>query len=185
VVVLALAAAVAAVAVSRELLRPLSGAALAVAALLALAAVGRRRAVSWGTCAGVTFAVLLAAVLHLHAAYSRQFALPGRLRTDPALAREPALPVVCYPHRWDSVSFYLPKADVRVYGAAQQRELADDLRSRPRTLVLVKTGPALQEFLRALPGSAEWLPQEATGTVTAGWVRLRPQAPDFLLARGD
>jgi hypothetical protein len=81
--------------------------------------------------------------------------------------------VVCYPQRWDSVSFYLPHADVRVYTREQRRQLLADLRSRPRTLLLVKSGKVFEDFLRELPESIEFVAHGRSGIVTAGWVRPR------------
>jgi dolichol-phosphate mannosyltransferase len=183
--VLTVATLVAAVAGARGLTRPATCLLLAAVAVTALAALVRRaRPVSWGACAAATFAVLLAALLQLHAGYSRQFALRGRLRTDPDLPRRQGLPVVCYPQRWDSVSFYLPRADVRVYHAGQGRELADELRSRPRTLVMVKSGPSLRQFLQDMPASAEFTPRGRPGAVIAGWVEVREAPPDRLFAAG-
>jgi hypothetical protein len=181
-VVLALGLAAAVLAGSRQMVRPGTGLLLSVVAGVALVAIWRRRTVSWGACSLTTFAVLFAGVLQLHAGYNRQFALRGRLRSDDHLARSSGLPVVCYPQRWDSVSFYLPRADVRVFSADQHRELAEELRSRPRTLVVVKSGPALRELLSALPASAEFEPRGRPGAVTAGWVRLRPEVAPFQVA---
>jgi len=79
------------------------------------------------------------------------------------------------------VSFYLPDADVRVFDANQQDALIDELRSRPQTVVLVKTD-RLETFLQTLPASVEFVPQERPGAVTAGWVRRCAVAPDFQLA---
>ena len=42
-----------------------------------------------------------------------------------------ALSVVCYPQQWDSVSFYLPQADIRAYSVGQRAQLLDDLRRIP------------------------------------------------------
>jgi 4-amino-4-deoxy-L-arabinose transferase-like glycosyltransferase len=179
--VLALALALAALAAVRHVVRPGTGALLAGAAAAGMVLVWQRRAVSWGACALATFAVLFLAVVQLHAGYNRQFALRSQLRRAAGQARTPGLPVVCYPQRWDSVSFYLPQADVRVYTPAQQRELLADLRSRPRTLVLVGSA-ALRDLLQALPPGAEFVARGRPGAVTAGWIRMHPEAPPSLFA---
>ena len=83
----------------------------------------RKGFVSWGVCAAVTFAVLVLGVYYLQPAYNRQFALRGHLRADAALAEAEGVPIVCYPQRWDSVGFYLPRADVRVYTRDQRQQL--------------------------------------------------------------
>jgi dolichol-phosphate mannosyltransferase len=167
----------------RHMVKPGAGLVLTVAAVTALVAVRRRRAVSWGACGLAAFVVLFLAVWHLQPAYNRQFALRGRVRTGTDLGRGAGLAVVCFPQRWDSVSFYLPRADVRAYGPNQWHELMADLRSRPRTLLLVKSGPVLRELLRDLPDSVEFEPRGRPGAVTAGWVRLRREVPPFLYAQ--
>ena len=147
----------------------LSGGAVAAAALLAVF----RRKASWPVCAGVTFAVLFAGVFVLQPAYNRQYSLRDCLRGVP---QTPALPVVCYPQKWDSVSFYLPRADVRSYGTDQRAQLLEAVRSHPGTLLLVKTGPLLADLLRDLPGSVEFVRHGRHGAITAGWV-LRLNGP--------
>jgi 4-amino-4-deoxy-L-arabinose transferase-like glycosyltransferase len=179
--VLATGLGLAVLAAARHLVRPGTGVLLGAAACAALVVVWRRRTVSWGACTLTTFAVLFLTVVQLHAGYNRRFALRSQLRSAAGLTHTPGLPVVCYPQRWDSVTFYLPQADVRVYSSRQRRELLDDLRSRPRTLVLVKSA-ALPDFLKALPPAAEFEPRGRPGTVTAGWVCVHPEAPPSLFA---
>ena len=179
--VLLLAPCVLALAGFRQMLRP--GPVLLLE-LLALAALGHFavRRVSWGVCAAVTFVALSLGVYHLQPAYNRQFALRSALRT----ARFPngdRPAVVCYPQRWDSVSFYLPRAEVRVYNTEQRRELLADLRSRPRILLLVKSGRVLEELLRELPDSVEFVAHGRPGAIAAGWVRPRPEAPGNVFAQ--
>jgi dolichol-phosphate mannosyltransferase len=165
----------------RGLIRPAAAAGVVLAAIAGACVVLRRpRAISWGACAGTTFAVLLVALVQLHNGYSRFFALRSALR-DACRDQPPAGPIVCYPQRWDSVSFYLPGADVRVFDARQQQELIEELRSRPRTVVLVKTDK-LGPFVRSLPASVEFVPQRRRGVVTAGWARPRPVAADTQFA---
>jgi dolichol-phosphate mannosyltransferase len=161
----------------RGLIRPSTAGVLALAALVGLCVVvPRRRAISWGACAATTFAVLFVALVELHTGYSRYFALRDVLR-DAYRHRPQAGPVICYPQRWDSVSFYRPDADVRVFDSRQHRELIEELRSRPRTVVLVKTDK-LEHFKRALPASVEFVAQGRAGIVTAGLVKPRAVAPD-------
>jgi 4-amino-4-deoxy-L-arabinose transferase-like glycosyltransferase len=126
------------------------------------------RRCSWGVCATVTFVILALGVCYLQPAYNRQFAL-GDL-----LAEKGPLSIVCYPQRWDSVSFYLPQADVRVFARGQLAQLLADLRTRQKTLLLVKSGPAMDELLRQLPFSVEFLGRDQPGLIHAGWVRSIP-----------
>jgi dolichol-phosphate mannosyltransferase len=183
ILVLILGFAIVALAGLRQMLKPGPALALETLALIGLAYFTARRGVSWGACAAVTFAVLGLAVYHLQPAYNRQFALPGHLRSDADLAAVERLPVVCYPQRWDSVSFYLPHADVRVYTPDQSRELLADLRGRARTLLVVKSGKVLEDLLRELPDSVEFVTRGRPGALTTGWVRDRRESPRTVYAR--
>jgi len=182
ILVLALALGIVALAGLKQMVRP--GLLLMLGSLAAggLVLCNKRR-ISWGGCAAITFAVLGLGVYHLQPAYNRQFALRGHLRGDADLADVARLPIVCYPQRWDSVSFYLPQADVRVYTLEQRRQLLAELRSRSRTLLLVKSGKVLEDLLRELPESMEFVSHGRPGVVTAGWVRPRPEPPGAMYAR--
>jgi hypothetical protein len=171
--VLLLSLGVLALAGFKQMLDPGPALLLEALALVALGWFAARR-VSWSVCVAVTFAALAIGVFYLQPAYNRQFALRDQLPSEAALAARGA-PVVCYPLRWDSVSFYLPHADVRVYTREQRHQLLADLRSRPRTLLLVKSGKVFEEFLRDLPDSVDFMTHSRAGIVTAGWVRSRPE----------
>jgi dolichol-phosphate mannosyltransferase len=143
----------------------------------------RRRAVSWGACAAVTFVVLFAGVWHLQPAYNRLFAVRSDLRALAEQVDPARLLVVCYPQRYDSVSFYLPQADVRVFTAEQRRQLVAELRARPETLVLVKSGRSLHELIEGLPRSLEFVPRNRQNAVVVGWVRTREPAASMVAER--
>jgi hypothetical protein len=132
-----------------------------------------KRRVSWGVCATITFLVLAFGVYFLQPAYNHQFALRSPLRSHALLAEGGRLTIACYPQRWDSVTFYQPKADVRVYTREQRRQLLADLQTQPRTLLLVRSGKALDELIGELPDSVEFAPYGRSEFVTAAWVRPR------------
>jgi 4-amino-4-deoxy-L-arabinose transferase-like glycosyltransferase len=67
----------------------------------------------------------------------------------------PGAPVACYPRRWDSISFYLARSDVRVYERGQLTELLTDLQARPETLIFAKSEGSLNELRQRLPPSLE------------------------------
>ncbi len=179
---LAAGAGVAVLAGTSGLLKPAHALLLTALAGAGLSFVAGRRRLSWAACGGATFAVLVVGLFQLQGPYNRQFALRGHLRAEPGLAAAPGVPVVCYPQRWDSVSFYLPHADVRVYGAAERARLLADLRARPQALLLVKSGPVLEELLRELPASVEFVARGRPGAITAGWVKPREDPPPALVA---
>ncbi len=131
---------------------------------------------AWGLCAATMFVVLSVGLYHVLPGYHRKFGLRGQVRRHLALVSAGRLPVVCYPHRWDSVSFYLQRDDVEAYGPSQREEMIAGLRARPRTLLFVKSDGSLRELLRALPPALEFVPcGRQGGFVTAGLVRRRAE----------
>jgi 4-amino-4-deoxy-L-arabinose transferase-like glycosyltransferase len=170
--VLTLALGIVLLASYKHLLKPGVAFYLAMPAVVGLFLL-RKQFISWGCCAAITFAVLVAGVYYLQPAYNRQFALRDQLRRNAALAHLKELRIACYPQRWDSIQFYLPHADVHVYARGQQKQLLADLRTRPQTLLLVKSGKSFEELLCEMPASLEFVPRGRPGFVTAGWVRRR------------
>jgi dolichol-phosphate mannosyltransferase len=152
--------------------------------LFGLARVGppRGAGVSWGLCGATTFAVLLAAVHLVLPGYARKFSMRGSLRPQAGLGLGRDVPVLCYPRRWDSVSYYLRRNDVRVFPRDRRPQLIAELRTRPETLLVVKSDRSLQEVLHDLPASLEFRPRGRRGNVIVGVVRPRREAPAALFA---
>src|SRR5262249_31164380 len=98
---------------------------------------------------------------------------------------EERVPVLCYPQRWESVSFYLPRARVKVFAQHQLARLCAELRARPDALLLVKMKSAerMRDFLGMLPESVEFVADRHGGGVARGGVRLRELADETLLAQ--
>ena len=131
----------------------------------------------------VTFVVLYVGVRELQPAYNRQFALRGDLRKQVALLDQRPACVVCYPQRWDSVSFYLPQANIKVYHTDERARLLSDLRLQPETLLLVRSGHALRELLDGLPPSVEFIARNRQGPITVGLVRSHDAVPITAFAK--
>jgi dolichol-phosphate mannosyltransferase len=142
----------------------------------------RGAGVAWGLCGVTTFAVLLAAVHLVLPGYARKFSMRGSLRPQAGLGLTADVPVLCYPRRWDSVSYYLGRSDVRVFPRERRPQLIAELRARPKTLLIVKSDRSLKELLRDLPASLEFTPRGRRGNVTVGLVRPRREAPAALFA---
>ena len=142
---------------------------------------GRPAPQAWSLCAATLFALLLGGVYHLLPDYNRKFSLRGQVRRHRELSSAPALPVVCFPKRWDSVSFYLGRGDVEVYGHGQLAGLVAGLAEyRPETLLFVKAGEPLRRVVEALPAGLEFVPQgRQRNDIAVGLVRPR-QAEDAL-----
>jgi 4-amino-4-deoxy-L-arabinose transferase-like glycosyltransferase len=131
----------------------------------------------WAACGVAVFALLLVGVHQILPDYHRTFALRGQVRRQFELARDPGMPVVSYPKRWDSVSFYLQRDDVEVYSPARRAELIRDLRQHEQTMLFVKQGEALQDLLRALPADLEFVPRGRPGRSVVGGVVQRRDQP--------
>jgi dolichol-phosphate mannosyltransferase len=173
--VLAVGAAGSVAAIVAGLHKPSRGLLLAAAALAGFAWVlrhGRTRA-SWALCGTATFALLFAGAQQVLPGYARKFSLRAQVHAQRDWLRDSQVPVVCYPHRWDSVSFYLGRNDVRGYGPDRRQQLIADLHERPETVVFVKSDRHLAEFQDALPEWLEFIPRGRQGAVTAGLVRRR------------
>jgi dolichol-phosphate mannosyltransferase len=135
-----------------------------------VAALWLRRRLTWAVCAGVTLAGLMVANLYFLPAYAARFALREEVCNE---ANARTAHVICFPHRWDSVSFYLQRDDVLAFSQKEREQFVADLLARPASLVFVKTDRALPELLTALPDSLELVIQQPGRTVTTAWVRRR------------
>jgi 4-amino-4-deoxy-L-arabinose transferase-like glycosyltransferase len=130
---------------------------------------------SWLACALSTFAMLLMALHVLLPGYYRKFSLRDELRSPAVSSQRSHNTVICYPHLWDSVAFYLDRDDVRAYGTTNRNLLIADLCSRPESVLMVKSGHLLNDLLGALPESLEFIPMGRSGLITAGVVHQRTQ----------
>jgi hypothetical protein len=160
---------------------------LAVVGILAFVLVyrlgtSRTPSVAWGMCGVTTFAVLLLSLHLVLPSYARRFSLCGQIRPYVELCQDSRVPVVCYPRRWDSVSFYLRRDDVRVYTPDDRQQLIGDLKANPRSLAFVKSDQSLDELVRDLPGSMEFVPHGRQGSVAVGWVQQKLEVPPALFA---
>ncbi|HYV35891.1 MAG TPA: glycosyltransferase family 39 protein [Gemmataceae bacterium] len=88
----------------------------------------------WKLSTAAVFMVLFVGVYELLPRYHRQFSLRGQIRRHLEAGGE----VMCYPKRWDSVSFYLQRGDVRVFTSEQKDEFIAALQERPDALLLIK-----------------------------------------------
>jgi dolichol-phosphate mannosyltransferase len=133
----------------------------------------RIRQASWAAVAAASFLVLLVAAEWLLPAYARKYSLRDQLVPHVEETVDGTVPVLCYPHGWDAVSFYLQRGDVRVFRPAQLGDLVSALEQAPQSLVVVKSDISLERFQEALPASLEFVPCSSEPTATVGWVRRR------------
>jgi 4-amino-4-deoxy-L-arabinose transferase-like glycosyltransferase len=132
---------------------------------------------------GFGFAIVLCGVMAitLHAAglyaflpiYSGWFSLRAQVRPLAKFYSHSDIPVACYPRRWDSVSFYLARDDVRAYSMAERTQLLSDLRTAQATLLYVKSAKNRDELVAALPSTCEYVPMGKQGEVRVGIVHRK------------
>jgi hypothetical protein len=156
----------------------------AAGALLALLSALRPSA-PWAASIACTFLVLFLGVQTLQPAYNQRFALRSSLHRHAPLVDAGRLPILCYPQRWDSVTFYLPGAWVMSFARGQEELLAAEVRARPEALLLVKpkSGGKLHDLLSRLPETVEFVPDRSCGSVLVGWVRPRSDPASGLMAQ--
>jgi dolichol-phosphate mannosyltransferase len=141
-----------------------------------------RAAAAWAGCALATFLILVVSLHEIWPAYAHKFSVRAQVRPQKCFADDPALPVACYPHRWDSVSFYLGRHDVATYSSAQRDLLIRDLARRPRTLVFVKSDHYCADLVKSLPPNLRFEVYGKNGLLTAGIVRHCSTLPESLYA---
>lgn len=141
--------------------------------------------IAWRHAAAAVFAASLVGVQVFLPAYNDLFSLRSQLRRTAGMAERGGRVVVCYPQRYDSVSYYLRSSEVRVFGAGQRNELIAHLARHPGTLLLVKTGSALEGLLKELPRDVEFRARRSRSAFVVGRVMVRGQEPERLLAFED
>jgi 4-amino-4-deoxy-L-arabinose transferase-like glycosyltransferase len=138
----------------------------------AACALGRIRPAWWACAAAASFLVLFAAAEYLLPWYADKYSVRARIAPQ-AVECASAVPVMCYPHMWDGVSYYLQRNDVRVFRRAQLADMVAALQAQPQSLVVVKEDASLDHFLQALPASLEFVLCARQHPVAVGWVRKR------------
>jgi hypothetical protein len=133
---------------------------------------GQMRYHHWAGGAVAMFLALLTAAHWWLPGYAAKYSLRDQLLPQAAAARTTSA-VMCYPHGWDAVPFYLQRGDVRVFRAAQLGDLISALEQQPQSLVVIKADDSLRHFERTLPSSLEFVPCSCASTVAVGWVRHR------------
>jgi 4-amino-4-deoxy-L-arabinose transferase-like glycosyltransferase len=137
---------------------------------------------AWAGCAVATFLLLLVSIHEIWPGYAHKFSVRAQVRPQKCFSNDPAFPVVCYPHRWDSVGFYLGRRDVATYSSAERDLLVRDLGRRPQTLVFVKSDHYCTDLIKSLPPKLQFEAYGKNGLVTAGVVRRSSTLPEGLYA---
>jgi 4-amino-4-deoxy-L-arabinose transferase-like glycosyltransferase len=121
--------------------------------------------------AAAVFVTLLIGVHWLLPTYAARFSLREQVNANVADLGTDAPGVICFPRRWDSVSYYLRREDVRCYSSEQMADMYADLLGRPATLVFLKPGASFDLFVDNLPPTLEFERAGKDGLAIAGWVR--------------
>jgi 4-amino-4-deoxy-L-arabinose transferase-like glycosyltransferase len=110
---------------------------------------------SWAGCAVLVFLVLGFGQRTWLPDYHERFGLRRQVEISAAYEQEENLPIVTYPKRWDSISFYSKRVNVESYTPADFAQLMHDLHKHGKALVFVKREGSLGDLLRALPDHLE------------------------------
>jgi 4-amino-4-deoxy-L-arabinose transferase-like glycosyltransferase len=130
-------------------------------------------AITWASTAAALALLLLVGVTEGLPHYHRRFTLREQVHGQLDVAQDGQMPIICYPKRWDSISFYLGR-DIALYTPAQKNELIEDLQRQGESLLFVRRHGALQDLLQALPEGWEFSPRGTQGpNVATGVVRAR------------
>jgi dolichol-phosphate mannosyltransferase len=130
----------------------------------------RRR--SWACAAAASFLLLWTTGEWLLPWYADRFSVRDRIAPCAEECSEDVR-VLCYPHIWDGVSYYLQRNDVRVFRQTQLEDMVTALQGTRRSLVVVKEDESLDRFLRALPETLEFVSCRRQHPVAVGWVQQR------------
>ena len=109
---------------------------------------------SWAGCAIVAFFVLGFGQRTWLPDYHDRFGLRRQVELSSEYEQE-ELPIVSYPKRWDSVSFYSRRTNVESYAPADLAQLMHDLHQHGKAIVFVRREGSLPELLNALPDHLE------------------------------
>ena len=153
--------------------------ALAVLLLSALVTMAPKRLpawTSWAGCASILFFFLFITQRALLSDYHDRFGLRRQVEISAAYEQEEELPILTYPKRWDSISFYARRGNVESYAPLERARLMRDLEMHGKALVFVRRDGALDELLKTLPAELEieFLGRPAD-YVAVGLVRRRPK----------
>ena len=129
---------------------------------------------SWANCATLVFFVLMVGQRAWLPSYHDRFGLRRQVEISSEYEQEEELPIVTYPKRWDSISFYAGRDTVGSYSSAEREKLIHDLRTHGKALIFVRRDGSLDEVLRALPAGMEIeLLGRDDDFVAVGLVRVR------------
>jgi dolichol-phosphate mannosyltransferase len=110
---------------------------------------------SWAGCVTLVFLVLGFGQRTWVPDYHERFGLRRQVEITAAYEQEEELPLVTFPKRWDSISFYSKRVNVESYTPADFAQLVHDLNMHGKTIVFVKRDGSLRDLLNALPEHLE------------------------------
>jgi dolichol-phosphate mannosyltransferase len=112
-----------------------------------------RPLLTWGACTAATVLLITMAARDLLVGFTSRHTLAGVAKTARRWPGGANYPVISYRRQWPSASFYL-RRDMVLY-CEQRQPLIDFLRTQVAALVLVESGPPLNDLLQVLPRTLE------------------------------
>jgi len=113
---------------------------------------------AWTSWAGCGLALLIVLTLGQRVwlpEYHDRFGLRRQVELASAYEQEEQLPIVTYPKRWDSVTYYSQRVNVESYTPADFAQLIHNLNQNGKSIVFVRREESLRDLLKALPDHME------------------------------
>jgi 4-amino-4-deoxy-L-arabinose transferase-like glycosyltransferase len=107
----------------------------------------------WATCVLATALCVTLVGRDVFDAFTTRHSIAAAAHVARRWHERTALPLVCYGRQWPSAWFYLRREDVTCI--EERSELLSYLQGRPGALILVESGPILDDLLASLPPSVE------------------------------
>jgi hypothetical protein len=127
---------------------------------------------AWGACTVATLLLVAVGARDVLVGFTTRHSL-GPIAGATRRWLRPSGPVVSYGRDWLSAAFYLRHESISLVGPTQRQALVDFLKRQPATLVLVESGPPLEEFLRLLPRTLKTVVQLPSREGQAAVVEVR------------
>lgn len=110
---------------------------------------------SWAGCVAIMYFFLFLGQRAFLPDYHDRFGLRRQVQAVGEYEQEEQLPILTYPRRWDSVSFYSRRDDVESYTSQERAKFIGDLKSHGKAIVFLRRDGTLQDLLNALPAEME------------------------------
>ena len=133
----------------------LSLAFVVLALLIAMTPVRLPAWTSWAGCVAIMFFFLYVGQRAFLPDYHDRFGLRRQVVISSEYEQEDELPILTYPKRWDSVSFYSRRGNVESYTPAERDKLIRNLQTHGKAIIFLRRDRSMRDVIEALPAEME------------------------------